>query len=266
MHVVSTERHAGTVARREHGSFGRRRIGATVTVDVAEPVEARDAGEEHVAAAGKDAGRRSLDESVEAVREDGRRVGHAVAVGIDEQPHAIIVGFPLAGLVAEQPTVIGLPVLDRLRGEIGIDPLARMPPVVAHTAVLPERLADKDPPLLIDGEGDGVRHIGLSGKERYRHASGHAEGRAGLHRLIRADRDYGRLGGRRRSTRGHRQRHGQHASSDEDSSYTDLSKPTEHHGHASPSFLFLESARRGVGVLHSHHSYHSENVGVDCSL
>jgi hypothetical protein len=40
---------------------------------------------------------------IEAVREDGRSVGHAVVIRIDEQPHAIIVGLPFACLVAEQP-------------------------------------------------------------------------------------------------------------------------------------------------------------------
>ena len=114
VHVVATKRHASSIARREHGPLGRRGIGTAIAIEITQPVEARDAREKHVAAAGKDAGRRPLDEPVEAIRKDGRRVGHAIAVGIDEQPHAIIMGFPLAGLVAEQPTVIGLPVLDRL--------------------------------------------------------------------------------------------------------------------------------------------------------
>ena len=194
VHVVTTECHAGAVARREHGPLGRRGVDATVAIEIAQPVEARDARQEHVSAAGENPGGGPLDEPVEAIRKDGRRIGHAVAVRVDEQPHAIIMGFPLACLVAEQPTVIRQPVLDRLRCEIGVDPFARMAPVVAHTAVLPKRLADKDPSLFIDGEGDGIRHIGLGGEEFHGHASGHAKSRARLGRLIRAGRNDGRLG------------------------------------------------------------------------
>ena len=173
--IVAAECDPGPVTTGEDRPLRRTRPRLAIAVVVPESIEIWNAGHEDVAAAGEDPGHRPVDHPVEPLGEDRGGVGPPVAVGIDEHPHPVVGCFPVLLLVAQKPQVIGEPVLDRLARQVGVDPRGVVAAVVRHAPVLPEGLADEDPALLVDGEGDRIGNVGLGRKQVDGEPLGHAE-------------------------------------------------------------------------------------------
>ncbi|NCA12055.1 hypothetical protein EBR56_09665, partial [bacterium] len=182
--VVPTEGDACAISRREDDPFGWAPIDAAIAIVVAETVETRDAGQEHVAPAGQDAGRGALDQPVETLRKHGRPIDPPIVVVIDEEPHAVVMLLPFLRLVSEQPQVVGEPVLDRPRRQVRIHPRRVVGAVVRDALVLPKRLAHEHAAPLVDRERDRIDDLGLGGEELHDEALGHAEGGGRLHGLL----------------------------------------------------------------------------------
>ena len=178
--VVAAVGHAAAVALREDLAFRRCLGNPTVAVKIPQPVEGRDTGHVQVSSASEQARGSAVDQPMKTLGVGAHLVSPTIAVGIDEQPYPVIVRFPVGHLWSEQTAVIGLTIRNRLGGQIGIDPLAILAPVVADTMVLPKRLTDKHPPQLVDREGNRVGHISAGGKEFHTKVGRHGKARRRL--------------------------------------------------------------------------------------
>ena len=186
MEIVAPQRDPDAIAGGELLPLPESPVDPAVTVEIAEPVQRRNAGQPHVAAPGEDPGGRPRHQAIEAVGIDARLVGNAVAVGVDEPPHPVVIELPLGHrLRVEEAAVEIIAIFNRLRGEIGIDPRVVVAAVVVHRAPLPERLADKHAPLFVDRESDRIGDIGLGGKQPGLKPLPHPERGRRRHRLVR---------------------------------------------------------------------------------
>ena len=170
VHVVAEEGelHAEALVQR------RPLVGPAVVVRVAEPPEVRDAGVVDGAVADEDAGADAVEDVVEAVGEDGRRLEAAVAVGIDEPAQPVV----LAGVVVEvRPGVLldkREPVFDRAGREVVGQPV-HVAAVVLDALLSAKGFADEDPAAVVEREGDGIGKLRLGGCEDSLEAGGQAD-------------------------------------------------------------------------------------------
>ncbi len=99
---------------------------------------------------------------VEPVGHHDAGVGPAVAVIVAEPADPVVVLGIGDRTFAEQLFVIIDAILDRLRRQIGQQPLPVMPPVVRHASVLAKGFTDVHATFVVDVKRDDVRGIGFS--------------------------------------------------------------------------------------------------------
>ena len=149
-------------------------VGLPIAVRISQLPQLRDARIEHVAVVNQDTRPGAVGDVVESIGEDGRRVGHAIAVRVLDQPQPVLLLGVVVGLIPEVLAEHRHPLVDRLQREIIQQPV-HMPPVVLDPLLLAEGLADVDLPGIVDAEHDRVGQQRLGGEELRLDALGHLE-------------------------------------------------------------------------------------------
>ncbi len=193
--IVAEERDVQSVAGREELALLR----AAVAVLVAQLPEIGDAGVVDVAVVeqqtGADAGRRGL----EAVGEDGRGVGDAVAVRVAHETDPLVLDFVLLReLLARVLLVHRDAVGHRARGDVLVEPI-HVVADVRHALVVAEGLRDEETRFAADPvgvEADRVREQRLGGEELDLEAGRDLDARERGLALVGGGRDLGLVGPR----------------------------------------------------------------------
>ena len=247
MEIVAPQRDADSIAGGELLPLPGSPVDPAIAVEISKPVQRRNAGQPHVAAPGEDPGGCPCHQAIEAVGIDARLVGNAVAVGVDEPPHPVVVTLPLGHRrCVEEAAVERIAILDGPGGEIGVDPRVVVAAVVVDRAPLPERLADEHAPLLVDREGDRIGDIGLGGKQPGLKPLPHPERGRRRHRFVRFLGDGRLLRRRDRVPPRDGQRRGSGQEGDKDGK--DDNEGTNRHGDDSSRMARLELSSQSRSV------------------
>ncbi len=162
MQIVSTKCDADAEARMEN----RFAVGSVIAVFIAHQVQIGDARVVHVAFVFQDACPCSIDQVIEVIREHMGSVRLAVAVLVDQQTDAVIVLVEFGDRVlVQQFTMVFSPVLDRLGGQIPVDPSGIVTAVVDDSRALAEGFANIDLSRVRHPKGDWIGQVGL-GREQ----------------------------------------------------------------------------------------------------
>ncbi len=169
--VVAEEGDVDAVA----GAQGFLDLGLAVAVLVPQSPEVGDAGVEDVPFAGEQAGADAVGGVLEAIGEDGRVVGLAVAVAVLYEPHALVLDIVrLKFLGAEELLVHRHAVGHGLRGHVDVEPV-HVAAVVGDAVVEPKRLGDEEPPTLVDAERHRIGQVRLAREQFELQAGGQAD-------------------------------------------------------------------------------------------
>ena len=134
-------------------------VGAAVAVVVAELPEPGDAGVPDVPLAGQHAGADAGGRVVEAVGEDGRRIGAAVAVAVDDPSHALVLDVEYRANSC--PRYFGTSPRDRRpSGWPGRRRASSCARGFGHPGAEAERLGDVGDPFLVEAERHGLASSG----------------------------------------------------------------------------------------------------------
>jgi hypothetical protein len=177
--VVPEEGHVHTVARREDRAF----LGVAVVVGVAEAVQAGDVRPPQLAAALEQPGRDAVGRIAEAVGEDQRPIGDAVAVQVLEAPDALLLHAVVGEALALAPAHHLDPVGDGAAGQVVVQPVHVLADV-GDAGVQAEGLADVDAPARIQRDRHGIGDQRLGRHELDVESFGNAEGGERLPRLV----------------------------------------------------------------------------------
>ena len=151
--VVAEEGDPHAVARAQHLPH----VGSAHAARVAEPIQARDAGEVNIAAAGEQPGADPVDDVMKAVGEQAHMVRLAVARAIFQQPDAIVLFRIVGDALLEMLSQHRAATFDGGRGHVVVKPI-HVPAIILDAVLDPKRLGDIHPPQLIDRQTNRISH------------------------------------------------------------------------------------------------------------